>query len=77
MSTSTNIGLKKKFLFWKKDFSFLDRRKAGDNSGNDFNVPEYLLPNQKDVLLTPLFSANNKVKVNIQCGMNDENLLRF
>jgi len=42
---------------------FVDRRKGGENNGNDFNVPEYLLPNQKDVLLTPLFTTNNKANV--------------
>jgi hypothetical protein len=35
-----------------------------ESSGNDFNVPEYLLPNQKDVQLTPLFITNNKISVN-------------
>jgi len=43
---------------------FLDRRKGVETNGNDFNVPEYLLPNQKDVQLTPLFTTNNKVNVN-------------
>jgi len=59
------LVMKKKhvFSFWCI-FSFLDRRKGVENSGNDFNVPEYLLPNQKDVQLIPLFTTNNKVNVN-------------
>ncbi len=43
----------------------LDRKKGAETNENDSNVPEYLLPNQKDVLLTPLFTTNNKVNVNI------------
>ncbi len=54
------------FIWWLIVWRFfLDRRKGGDINGNDFNVPDYLLPNQKDVLLTPLFITNNKVNVNI------------
>jgi hypothetical protein len=45
-------------------FSFIDRRKGVETIGNDFNVPEYLLPNQKDVQLIPLFTTNTKVNVN-------------
>ncbi|CAF3605331.1 unnamed protein product [Rotaria sp. Silwood1] len=38
-----------------------DRRKSAETSGSDSIVPEYLLPNQKDILLTPLFTTNNKI----------------
>jgi len=41
----------------------LERKKGAETNGVDFNVPEYLLPNQKDVLLTPLFSTNSKNRV--------------
>ncbi len=41
----------------------LDRRKGAETNGVDFNVPEYLLPNQKDVLLSPLFAVNSKNRV--------------
>jgi hypothetical protein len=41
----------------------LDRKKGAEINGVDFNVPEYLLPNQKDVLLTPLFTVNSKNRV--------------
>lgn len=41
-----------------------DRRKTGDTNSNDFIVPEYLLPNQQDILLTPLFTTNTKIQVN-------------
>ncbi|CAF2154338.1 unnamed protein product [Rotaria magnacalcarata] len=37
-----------------------DRKKAAETNGFDFNVPEYLLPSQKDILVTPLFTTNNK-----------------
>ncbi|CAF4725779.1 unnamed protein product [Rotaria sp. Silwood1] len=43
-----------------------DRKKAAETNGFDFNVPEYLLPNQKDILLTPLFTTNNKSRP-LQC----------
>lgn len=43
----------------------LDRKKGVEMNENDSSVPEYLLPNQNDVLLTPLFTTNNKVNVNI------------
>ncbi|CAF0752547.1 unnamed protein product [Adineta ricciae] len=43
-----------------------DRKKGTETNGTDFNVPEYLLPNQKDVLLTPLFATNNKIRP-LQC----------
>ncbi|CAF2760309.1 unnamed protein product [Rotaria sp. Silwood2] len=38
-----------------------DRRKGAETNANDSIVPEYLLPNQKDILLTPLFTTNNKI----------------
>ncbi|CAF3393139.1 unnamed protein product [Rotaria socialis] len=37
-----------------------DRKKAAETNGFDFTVPEYLLPSQKDILVTPLFTTNNK-----------------
>ncbi|UJR33486.1 hypothetical protein I4U23_020931 [Adineta vaga] len=43
-----------------------DRKKGIETNGTDFNVPEYLLPNQKDVQLTPLFTTNNKIRP-LQC----------
>ncbi|CAF2337641.1 unnamed protein product [Rotaria sp. Silwood2] len=43
-----------------------ERKKAAETNGFDFNVPEYLLPNQKDILLTPLFTTNNKSRP-LQC----------
>jgi len=43
-----------------------ERKKGAETNGVDFNVPEYLLPNQKDVLLTPLFSTNSKNRP-LQC----------
>ncbi|CAF3862709.1 unnamed protein product, partial [Rotaria sordida] len=44
----------------------IDRRKGSETNGNDSIVPEYLLPNQKDILLTPLFTTNNKIN-RLQC----------
>ncbi len=62
----SNSGQKKKknFVFIRLFiWIFVDRKKGGETNGIDFNVPEYLLPNQKDVLLTPLFTTNNKNRV--------------
>lgn len=42
---------------------FLERRKGAETNGVDFNVPEYLLPNQKEIQLTSLFAMNNKNRV--------------
>ena len=50
-------------LFFKYLFEYLDRKKGVETNGIDFNVSEYLLPNQKDVLLTPLFAVNTKNRV--------------
>ena len=47
----------------RKDSFDLERRKGVETNGVDFSVPEYLLPNQKDILLTPLFAMNNKNRV--------------
>jgi hypothetical protein len=66
ITSLSNTGNKKNI--WFLNFvlcGFLDRRKGAETTGNDFNVPDYLLPNQKDVLMTPLFTTNNKVNVNI------------
>ena len=41
----------------------VERRRGGEPNGADFNVPEYLLPNQEDVLLTPLFATTSRIKV--------------
>ncbi len=58
------LVMKKRIIYLKRFiFLCLDRRKGGDINGNDFNVPDYLLPNQKDILLTPLFTTNNKANV--------------
>jgi hypothetical protein len=43
--------------------SFIDRKKGTETNTIEFNVPEYLLPNQKDVLITPLFTTNSKFRV--------------
>ncbi|CAF3555097.1 unnamed protein product [Adineta steineri] len=43
-----------------------DRKKGTETNGLEFNVPEYLLPNQKDILLTPLFATNSKTRP-LQC----------
>ena len=62
---STNNGEKIKDendCFWKSEF-VLERRKGAETNGVDFSVPEHLLPNQKDILLTPLFAMNNKNRV--------------
>ena len=54
--------------FQKKDLFDLERRKGVESNGVDFSVPEYLLPNQKDIFLTPLFAMNNKNRV---CSKTD------
>lgn len=52
------------FFYSRKNLFNLERRKGGETNGVDFSVPEYLLPNQKDISLTPLFAMNNKNRVN-------------
>jgi len=43
-----------------------DRRKGAEQNGLEFNVPDYLLPNQKDVQLSPLFATTSKTRP-LQC----------
>lgn len=45
--------------------NIVDRRKGLEGNSIDFNVPEYLLPNQKEISLVPLFATNTKIKVRI------------
>ncbi|CAF3833852.1 unnamed protein product [Rotaria magnacalcarata] len=39
----------------------VNRRNGAETNGNDSIVPEYRIPNQKEILLTPLFTTNNKI----------------
>lgn len=57
------------FFFSSQSFLFFfvtkDRRKGAEQNGLEFNVPDYLLPNQKDVQLSPLFATTSKTRVKV------------
>ena len=45
-----------------------ERRKGHETNTVDFNVPEYLQPNQNEISLSPLFATNTKLKVKLRCS---------